>query len=633
MSVLLNNALTGLLAAQAGLRTTSNNTANVNTEGYSRQRINQVALPGQQVGSVSIGNGVVVDGVERIVDQFLVDQLRNAGNLEQHFLVFNELAQRVDGVLGDTEFGVSSAIQDFFDQLETVAHDPTSVVNRRLLLSQAGSLEDRINQLATQLKGVDLEINRRMTDAVATINTTTQAIARLNEQIVAYGDNPPNDLLDQRQLRIAELSELIDVVAIQTPDGAVNISIGNGRPLVLVNQSFQLEVVQDEFDPSRLQVSHVLAGRSEVISSQISGGALGGMLAFRRDALDPAQRELGLVAFGLTETFNQQHARGLDLNGEIAGSFFRAITPNASASANNSGTATVSADVGDAAAIEPRDYELRFNGGGWQVTDATTGELLSMTGSGTALDPFVIDGLEIVVTAGANNGDRFVVSPVREASAIFGVEITDPAKIGAGKPVTTAVSLQNVGSATISAATVQDATDPNLLQSVEIVFDDPTTFRIYDTIGTDLTGPLAYTSGADIVFNGWTVRIDGSVSAGDTFTVSPNPAGSGDNGNVVALSAVRDIGFFRGGQKSVNDAIGDMVAAVGGATLQSEQNLAAQGALRQQLELDVESVSGVNLDEEAVNALRYQEAFMASSKIVAMADELFISILNMVSRN
>jgi flagellar hook-associated protein 1 FlgK len=633
VSVLLNNALTGLLAAQAGLRTTSNNTANVNTEGYSRQRINQVALPGQQVGSVSIGNGVVVDGVERIVDQFLVDQLRNAGNLEQHFLVFNELAQRVDGVLGDTEFGVSSAIQDFFDQLETVAHDPTSVVNRRLLLSQAGSLEDRINQLATQLKGVDLEINRRMTDAVATINTTTQAIARLNEQIVAYGDNPPNDLLDQRQLRIAELSELIDVVAIQTPDGAVNISIGNGRPLVLVNQSFQLEVVQDEFDPSRLQVSHVLAGRSEVISSQISGGALGGMLAFRRDALDPAQRELGLVAFGLTETFNQQHARGLDLNGEIAGSFFRAITPNASASANNSGTATVSADVGDAAAIEPRDYELRFNGGGWQVTDATTGELLSMTGSGTALDPFVIDGLEIVVTAGANNGDRFVVSPVREASAIFGVEITDPAKIGAGKPVTTAVSLQNVGSATISAATVQDATDPNLLQSVEIVFDDPTTFRIYDTIGTDLTGPLAYTSGADIVFNGWTVRIDGSVSAGDTFTVSPNPAGSGDNGNVVALSAVRDIGFFRGGQKSVNDAIGDMVAAVGGATLQSEQNLAAQGALRQQLELDVESVSGVNLDEEAVNALRYQEAFMASSKIVAMADELFISILNMVSRN
>lgn len=633
MSVLLNNALTGLLAAQAGLRTTSNNTANVNTEGYSRQRINQAALPGQQIGAVSIGNGVVVSGVDRIIDQFLVDQMRVAGNLESHFLAFNEMSQRVDGVLGDTEFGVSPAIQNFFDQLQTVAHDPTSIVNRRLLLTQAESLEDRIHQLSEQLDGINLEINRRMTDAVATINTTAKAIARLNEQIVAAGDNAPNDLLDQRQLRINELSQLIDVVAVNTPDGAINLSIGNGRPLVLVNQQFDLAVQQDEFDPSRLQIAHILAGRTEEISNQISGGGLGGLLAFRRDALDPAQRELGLIAFGLTETFNQQHARGLDLNGSMGGDFFSSITPQTAASANNTGTAVLTASVGQPADVQPRDYELRLTGGGWQVTDATTGELLTMTGTGTGIDPFVIDGLEIVVGAGAAVGDRFQISLLGQAAATFGTAVTDPAAIAAARPVTSAVSLNNIGSATITGPTVLDATNPSLLQPVQIVFDDPSTYRILDSGGTDLTGPLAYTSGADITYNGWSVRIDGATIAGDTFTVSPNQAGSGDNGNVVELNLVRDLGFFNGGQKSVNDSIGDMVAAVGGATLQSAQNLAAQTALREQLELDVQSVSGVNLDEEAVNALRYQEAFMASSKIVAMADELFISILNMVSRN
>lgn len=632
MSVLLNNALTGLLAAQAGLRTTSNNTANVNTEGYSRQRIDQAALPGQQVGGISVGNGVVVTGVERIVDRFLSDQLRVAGNLENHFLAYNELAQRVDGVLGDTEFGISPAIQNFFDQLQTVAHDPTSIVNRRLLLSQATSLEDRIHQLSAQLEGIDLEINRRMTDTVATINTTTTAIARLNEQIVAAGDKAPNDLLDQRQLRIRELSELIDIVAVDTPDGAVNISIGNGRPLVLINQQFALSAIKDEFDPSRLQIGHTLSGRTEGISNHISGGTLGGLLAFRRDALDPAQRELGLVAFGLTETFNDQHARGLDLNGDLGTDFFRAMTPQVSASSGNTGTAVLTATVGQAADVEPRDYELRLTGSGWQATDAASGQLLTLSGSGTGIDPFVIDGLEIVVGPGASVGDRFRISPLGQAAASFGTAITDPARISAARPLTTGISLQNLGSATITGATVADASNPALLQSVQIVFDDPTTYRILDSSNTDLTGPLAYTGGADIAFNGWTVRIDGAPQAGDTFTVSPNPAGSGDNGNVVALSLVRDLGFF-GGRKSVNDAIGDMVASVGGATLQSAQNLAAQTALREQLELDVQSVSGVNLDEEAVNALRYQEAFLASSKIVAMADELFVSILNMVSRN
>lgn len=632
MSTLLNNALTGLLAAQTGLRTTTNNTANVNTEGYSRQRINQIAMPGQQLGRVSIGGGVLVTGVERIFDRFLVDQLRESNGLEQRFLAFNELAQRIDGVLGDTQFGIAPAIQGFFDQLQTVAHDATSIVNRKLLISQGESLESRIRQFADQVDGVDAEINRRMTDFVATVNTAAQALARLNAQIVAAGKNVPNELLDQRERMLSELSELIDIRTTSSADGSINVLVGNGRPLVLATQSFELRVVRDEFDPSRLQVAHVVSGRVETISQQITGGAIGGLLSFRAEALDPAKRNLGLVAFALTETFNQQHARGLDLNGALGADFFRSIQPAVASSAANTGTGNVTATVGDPTAIEGRDYELYFDGAAWQITDVSSGALLTMTGTGTAIDPFVIDGLEIVVAAGAAAGDRFLIAPTSQAASLFAVAISEPAKIAAANPVTTALAAQNIGSAQISSAAIDDSSNPALLQAVEIVFDDPTTYRIFDSLGTDLTGPLAYTSGSDIAFNGWRVQVSGTPATGDRFGVTANAPGSGDNGNAIALTGIRNRGFLAGGQTSVNDTISNMTALVGGAALQSAQNLSAQSALRQQLEVDVENVSGVNLDEEAVNALRYQEAFLASSKLIAMADELFLSILNAIGR-
>lgn len=632
MSSLLNNALTGLLAAQTGLRTTTNNTANVNTQGYSRQRIDQTALNGEVLGRVSIGGGVAVTGVERVFDRFLVDQLRESSSLEQRFAAFNELAQRVDGVLGDTEFGVSTSIQNFFDQLQTVAHDATSIVNRELLISQGESLEERIKQFSARVDGVDGEVNRRMTDFVSTINTTATALARLNGQIVAAGPNVSNELLDQRELRLSELSELIDIRTTLSADGSINVLVGNGRPLVLATQSFELRAVHDEFDPSRLQVAHVVGGRVETISHQITGGAIGGLLSFRAEALDPAKRSLGLIAFALTETFNQQHARGLDLNGALGGDFFRSIQPVAISSTENTGTGSVSATVGNAANVEARDYELYFDGATWQVTDASSGALLTMTGTGTGADPFVIDGLEIVVAPGVAAGDRFLVSPTRQAASLFGVEISDPKQIAAASPVTSALDPGNIGSAAASSVIVDDSSNPALLQSVAIVFDGPAAYRIYDSLGTDLTGPLAYTSGADIAFNGWRVQISGTPATGDSFTVTPNTAGSGDNGNVIELTGIRNRGFLAGGQTSVSDTIGNMTALVGGAALQSAQNLSAQSALRHQLELDVQNVSGVNLDEEAVNALRYQEAFMASSKLIALADDLFASILNALGR-
>ncbi len=632
MSLFINNGLSGLLASQRALETISNNVANASTDGYIRQQANLVENASRNRGGFSMGTGVHVGSIERVYDQFLGNEVKVSTMAQSRAQSYNDMAMRLDGLLGDPDLNISTSIQRFFDQLEAVNRDPTSTVNREQLLAEGEALQSRFGQISTQINGISNEIDNRLQASVTSINDIAAGLADINDRIGGAPGGPPNDLLDQQERLLTQLAQQVDFTEIRQANGMTNIMIGSGQPLVLDDRAFELAVVRDEFDASKLQLAYNDGSGLQNISNRVSGGAIAGMLGFRNETLSAIDRELGQIALGLTETFNAQHALGGDLNGQPGADFFASLSPVASAGSRNAGSATVSLSYGDVSAVNARDYRLLFDGTNWQLNDAFTGAPVSMTGSGTVGDPFVAEGMEIVIGAGAATGDRFLLQPVSHAAGSFAMAIVDPSKIAVASMLSSTSTLQNTGNATVSAAEVTDPSAPGLLQSVKIVFSDPATFRIYDNLGTDLSGPLAYTSGADISFNGWQVQVSGAPQTGDQFAITQSAAGSGDNTNGLTLSNLPSRGFFSNGRLSVEGLGASMLTSIGSAAARSGQDLIVQNSLRDQAEMDMQSLSGVNLEEEAANLLRYQEAYLAASKVIGVANDLFQTLLGVVGR-
>jgi flagellar hook-associated protein 1 FlgK len=623
MSGTISNGLSALLAAQRALQTTSNNIANANTAGYVRQRIDFVERPGTPLGRITIGAGVAVADVSRVYDQFLTDNLRTSTSLEQRYVAYSDFATRLDTILGNPDTGVNAAVQRFFNQVEVVGRDPTSIAQRQQLLLEGESLASRFKQLDARLSGLGNEIDGRLEKAADTINQLAGQIADVNDQILAGGSSTAPSLLDKRDELLKALGTQIDITTVRQGNGTVSVLVGSGQSLVLGSLASRLTTIPDTFDGTRLQLAVETGGAPQNISTKVSGGIVGGLLAFRNDVLDGAQRDLGQLAVGLADVFNTQHRQGTDLNGNLGTDFFGTTTPLVSGAAANGGTATaVFTNAGD---LTGRDYELRFNGATWSVLDRQTGAAVTTSGAGTAASPLVFDGVAFAATAVA--GDRYLVRPVANAAIDFRVALDSATEIAAAAPLVSRIGSGNLSQATIGPPSVTDISNLGPLPAT-ITFDTPTSYFVSGVAG----GPFAYTSGAPITVAGWTVQITGQPQGNDVFVVGRTAAGSGDNRNAVALSSVSQQGLFAGGTQSVSDLGADIVATVGGAANRARNEIKVQEVLRTQAEIDVENISGVNLDEEAANMLRYQQAYLAASKVIGVADSLFQNLLNIVAR-
>jgi flagellar hook-associated protein 1 FlgK len=631
MPDMLNVAVSGLRAFQRALETSSHNIANVATPGYSRQGVNLTTSTPELFGGSALGTGVTVQGIRRYSSDLLLTQMRQSTSNYARLDVYAHKAGALSNLFADSSTGLSAALQRFTGALQEVANTPTSTAARQVLLSEAQGLVTRLSTYESRLNGLEAEVNDQLRGEAAMINSIAGNIARLNQEIVRASSqtgSPPADLLDARDQQLTELAARLDTTTVTQDGGSINVFVGNGQPLVLGSEASQLVAQADPYLPSRVTLAFRTATSTVDVSAALSGGSVGGLLDARRELLDPARNELGRIAIGLVEATNAQHRKGMDLHGNAGGDFFAVGGVETLGARTNSGSAMLTASRTDVGQLATQDYVLRYDGSAWNVLRADTGAPVAFTTSGGTLQ---FEGLAVAVGGAAAAGDRFLLRPTAGAIGGFRALITDPVRVAAAAPVRTGTAGTNTGTGTISVGEVLDPDHAALRDPVTIRFAAAGTWEARDA-GNNLLGGGSYAAGGDIEFNGWRVQIDGAPVTGDSFTVTGNAGGVGDNRNALQMAAVLGQGLLGNGTESLDAAVGRFVGAVGVGTAGARASLEAQQIIHADAVGSVDALSGVNLDEEAANMLRYQQAYQAAAQMIRVTQELMDTLLNAVRR-
>jgi flagellar hook-associated protein 1 FlgK len=528
-----------LTSMQRAIATTGHNIANVNTEGYSRQEVVLGTRSPEKVGQVEIGTGVEVSNIRRAHDSFLMRDVQTRSGSNGYFQLYAKTAQNVDSLLADPSTGIAPAMNKFFAAMEAVAANPSSSPERQVLMSQAEMLTQRFNYVDTRLSEFAAELNTRMANMTDDINALASDIAQLNASIVSLNSakGTPNDLLDQRDQAITELSKLIGVQTSTQDDGAINVLIGKGQRLVIGNSAEQLRMMLPAAGdgPSQLFLS-VPSGAESEVTAKLTGGELGGVLDAGAKLINKARRELGLLALGMTETFNRQHSQGSDLNGDQGEAFFTNLEAAVTGSRDNSGLVALTATITQEQNLTGDGYSIRYEEAGIRLTNLSSGETQMVDAGVLELPGFSIDIPEQVNGA---VGDTFFIEPTLGAASSMSLALTDPSKIAAA----------NLGSAV------------------------------------------------------------------------------GDNRNMLSLIELRDVNTLKAGTQSYTSLYGSTLSVIAVETRSAMSNAETEQTLLRSAEDRLEGLRGVNLDEEATNLIRYQQAYQAAAQVISVANDIFDTLL------
>ncbi|AUQ26004.1 flagellar hook-associated protein FlgK [Dickeya zeae] len=635
MSNLINTGMSGLSAAQAALSTVSNNISNQAVAGYSRQNALLAQNNGTTTSAGYIGNGVTVVSINRDYNDFIAKQLRAAQATSSATTSYYDQISKIDNLLSSSSSSLSTSIQDFFKNLQNLTSNSSDSSVRQTVLGKANALVNQFKITDQYLRDMDSNINGELSVTVTQINTYAQQIADINDQIVrlkgANNGAAPNDLLDQRDSLVDSLNKLVGVdVAVQDGD-MYNVSLKNGLTLVQGKSFNTLVATTSSTDPTRTTIAYndAIAGVSEVKESTITGGSLGGLLNFRTSTLDSARNQLGQMALAFSDAFNQQHKAGFDLNNAQGGDFFNVGSSVTLKSANNTSTAELSSSyLSDT-------YSMQYNGTSWSVT-RSDGTTASSTLSGSAL---TFDGFTIDISGSAASGDTFSF------------------KVSPGQS-----SISQTAPTTTSSATLT-RNDSNYIKASDYTVkfvgpaaSDWSITRLSD--GADLSSSATYTAAsgstsASLIFDGMKLDITGTPAAKDVFTVkgvrdvvvdmsvaisdsskiaaagsSLTSAGGGvsDNTNAKALLNLQTVKVVEG-KSSISQAYASLVGDIGNKTSTAKVTDTSQKNVVSQLTTEQQSVSGVNLDEEYGDLVRFQQYYMANAKVIQTASTIFDSLL------
>ncbi|GKW01473.1 flagellar hook-associated protein 1 [Pectobacterium carotovorum subsp. carotovorum] len=560
MSNLINTAMSGLKGAQVALSTVSNNISNQAVTGYSRQNAILEQAISSSTSAGYIGNGVNVVSINRQYNEFITNQLRAAQTTSSSVSAYYEQISKIDNLLASSTTSLSSTIQGFFSNLQNLTSNAGDSSTRQTVLGKAEGLVNQFKVTDKYLRDMDSGLNTQIQSTVGQINTYTDQIASLNNEITklmgANSGTMPNDLLDQRDLLVDQLNKLVGVdVTVQ--DGIVyNVALKNGTNLVQAGTSNELVAIGSSNDPTRLTIGYK-DQTNDVVSlneSTLTGGSLGGLLSFRTETLDEARGQLGQLALAFADAFNTQHQQGYDRNGVKGGDFFsfgKAVVLNDS---KNGGNAVLTPSYTDTKDVQATNYAIKYDGANWQVTRLSDNSKFTAAVD-TSDNSLNFDGVKMAITGTPVTNDSFLLKPVNDVIIDMSVAVSDPNKIAAAS----------------------------------VKLDE---------------------NGAPV--------LDGSGN--------PVFGGVSDNTNAKALLALQNEKIV-GGKASVSGAYASLVGSIGNQTSTLKINNTSQQNVVKQLTAEQQSVSGVNLDEEYGDLMRYQQYYMANAQVIKTAQSIFDALL------
>jgi flagellar hook-associated protein 1 FlgK len=358
---------------------------------------------------------------------------------------------------------------------------------------------------------------------------------------------------------------------------------------------------------------------------------LGGLIDFRVNSLDPAQAQLGLVATTLSASFNAQQALGLDLNGAAGTALFSSTTPAVTAASANTGSAVITATIEDASALTGDRYGLAYDGTNWALQNLTT------LASQAISPPATVHGFKVTVASGAASaGDSFLIDLVGSGASTFSVALTDPEKIAAALPVRSSETLTNRGDGALTNMKVTSTTvAPALPLATALTLTFNSAQNRYDVTG-GASMNLAYNpatdaSGVSRTIGGLTFTLSGTPVDGDVITISNNTAASGDNRNMLLMAGLETSKYVEGA-RTFGDEYNSLVTNVAVKSRKAQSAADAERVLLEQATTARDNLQGVNLEEEAIQLMRYQQALQAAAQLVSIADTVFQAMMTATQR-
>ncbi|MGI2103723.1 flagellar hook-associated protein FlgK [Shewanella frigidimarina] len=637
---LLNIARTGVQASQAQLGVTSNNIANANTEGYNRQVATQSSLESQRLGNNFYGTGTYVSDVKRVYNEFAARELRiGQTSMSAAETSYSKLSE-LDQIYSQIGKMVPENVNNFFASINSVADLPTDLGIRTNSLSSAQQLAAGLNQMQSQLDGQVKQTNSQIESITTRINEISKELGSINLELMK-SQGQDSQVLDKQDALILELSQYAQVNVIPLDTGAKSIMLGGSVMLVSGEVSMSMGMSTGDPYPNEPRINASIGDKTLNVDPSKLGGQLGALFSFRDDTLLPASTELGQLALGIADTFNEMQSKGFDLNGDVGSDIFRDINDPLMSSgrvgrnSTNSGTAAMSVNIDDVGALSGSTYQLSFTtANGYQLTDNQTGKVSNLTLSGTQLTSSA--GFSINVAGGPiADGDKFEIRPTAGAAAGLKVVMTDPKGIAAAGPQITP-NTTNSGELAVKVNAINraDANFPVTGSELSVRVNTNTaikTFEVFNAAGTSVGGPTAFTPPQINTGFGFSFEIDDQSTAGvtDTFTFDLAFA-EGDNSNAVEMAKLSDVKLMNNGTGTLTSVFENTKLDIGSQTKSAEVRVGSATAIYQQASTRVQSESGVNLDEEAANLLRFQQSYQAAARIMTTAQTIFDTLFSSV---